>query len=63
MARGSATETMENLATAFDEHYMTAEELKQGEEKCELVFKLIDGYISYLDRAKQTNRAAPKPNS
>ncbi len=59
IARGSITETMEQLTTAFDEKYITLEELKTGEEKCELVFKLTNGYIGYLDKSK----AATKPNS
>src|SRR6186713_2149683 len=41
ISRGSVTETMEHLTTAHDENYITAEELREGEEKCELVFKLI----------------------
>ncbi len=53
ISRGSVTETMEHLATAFDESYIVADELKTGEEKCELVFKLINGYISYLEKSKQ----------
>ena len=53
IARGSTTETMEQLTTAFDEKYITDEELKIGESKCELVFKLINGYIAYLDKAKK----------
>ncbi len=65
IARGPVTETMEQLTTAFDEKYITEEELKTGEAKCELVFKLINGYIAYLDKWKkqavlQTN---PIPNS
>ena len=65
ITRGSVTETMEQLTTAFDEKYITEEELKIGEEKCELVFKLINGYIAYLDKSKlqvkpQTN---PIPKS
>ena len=59
IARGSVTETMEQLTTAFDEKYITLEELKTGEERCELVFKLTNGYIGYLDKSK----AAAKPNS
>jgi four helix bundle protein len=62
MARGSVAESMESLATAFDERFISAEELKQGEEKCELVFKLINGYISYLDRTRQGVQAAKKSN-
>lgn len=61
IARGSVTETMEHLATAFDEKYITEEELKTGEEKCELVFKLINGYISYLDKSKKQKSQAYKP--
>jgi|GEM_PF-4147752 len=38
---------------AFDEKYITIEELTLGEEKCELVFKLIYGYIAYLDKSKK----------
>jgi four helix bundle protein len=56
IARGSVTETMEHLATAYDEKYITEEELKAGEEKCELVFKLINGYIAYLDRSKNKGK-------
>ncbi|MEO8710819.1 MAG: four helix bundle protein [Parafilimonas sp.] len=52
ISRGSVTETMERLSTAFDENYIIADELKTGEEKCELVFKLINGYIAYLERSK-----------
>jgi four helix bundle protein len=52
IARGSVTETMEHLQTAFDEKYINEEQLKQQEEKCELVFKLINGYIAYLDKSK-----------
>ena len=71
MARGSITETMEHLTTAFDENYIAEEELITGEQKCELVFKLTNGYISYLDKSKNlktdsvpnTNSKSPTPNS
>ena len=46
------TETMDHLSVAFDENYISEVELKEGEEKCELVFKLINGYIAYLDKSK-----------
>jgi len=62
ISRGSVTETMEHLTTANDEKYITEEELKMGEEKCELVFKLINGYISYLDKSK-TKKSSIQPNS
>ncbi len=53
ISRGSVTETMEHLATAYDEKYITEEELRTGEGNCELVFKLINGYIAYLDKSKK----------
>ena len=59
IARGSTTETMEHLTTAFDEKYIVKEELNAREEKCELVLKLTNGYISYLDKSK----AGIKPHS
>jgi len=61
IARGSVTETMEQLTTAFDEKYISEDELKTGEDKCELLFKLINGYIAYLDRSKQQGVQQPNP--
>jgi four helix bundle protein len=60
IARGSTTETMEHLTTAYDEKYITEEDLKNGEEKCELVLKLINGYIAYLDKSKKEIKQPPK---
>lgn len=62
ISRGSVTETMEHFSTANDEKYITKEELKIAEEKCELVFKLVNGYISYLDKSK-IRKAPVQPNS
>ena len=61
IARGSVTETMEHLTTAHDEKYIVEEELVTGEQKCETVFKLINGYIAYLDKSKN-QKADRKPN-
>ena len=63
IARGSTTETMEHLCTAFDENYISDSELKTGEERCELVFKLINGYINYLDKSKNQIRKRDETNS
>ena len=64
ISRGSVTETMEQLTTAFDENYITESELKMGEEKCEHVFRLINGYIAYLDKSKKqtVQQSNPNPN-
>ena len=50
---------MEHLTTAYDEQYISEEELKFGEQRCELVFKLINGYISYLDKSKKGKPSSP----
>jgi four helix bundle protein len=65
IARGSVTETMEHLATAFDEAFITKEELNEGDELCETCFKLINGYISWLDKSKAKVKTmnSPIPNS
>ena len=63
IARGSVTETMEHLTTAFDENYISEKELKTGEEKCETVFKLLNGFIAYLDRSKKQKKQHQIPNS
>lgn len=62
-ARGSVTETIDHLIIAFDEKYITSDELKEHTELCELVFKLINGYVGYLEKKKNTNSKLPIPNS
>lgn len=59
IARGSVTETMEHLMTALDENYITETTWKPEFEKCEVIFKLINGFIAYLDRSKKTQNVAP----
>ncbi len=50
-ARGSVTEILDHLTVAEDEGYINEEEAAIVEQQCERVFKLINGYIGYLDRA------------
>ncbi|RYY65097.1 MAG: four helix bundle protein [Chitinophagaceae bacterium] len=63
IARGSTTETMEQLSTAFDEQYITQEELNTAEQQCELTFKLINGYIGYLEKSRKGTMLPSSPNS
>lgn len=66
IARGLLTETMEHLTTSYDEKYITQKQLSEGEEICEQVFKLVNGYIAYLDRSKKIQSDKPTtqiPNS
>ena len=62
IARGSVTETMDHLLTAYDERYINEEELKAGHGKCELIFKLINGYITYLERSKAKIKMNHEPH-
>ena len=50
-SRGSLTEILDHLSIAVDENYMDEEQANIIELQCEKVFKLINGYISYLDKA------------
>lgn len=52
-ARGSVTETIDHLVIAFDENYISQEDFLEIEIMCETVFKLINGYINYLDKQKK----------
>jgi four helix bundle protein len=61
ISRGSVTETMEHLITAFDENYISDEVLKSEILKCETVFKLINGFIAYLDKSKKQKALVPNP--
>ena len=64
ISRGSVTETMEHLTTAYDENYITEDILKSELDKCETVFKLTNGFIAYLDKSKKVQKAATLiPNS
>lgn len=63
IARGSVTETMEHLTTAFDEKYIMEDELKAGEAKCEHVFRLTNGYIKYFENSHRNQSPSPKTNS
>ena len=58
ISRGSVTETMEHLTTAYDENYITEDILKSELDKCETVFKLVNGFIAYLDKSKKVQKPA-----
>lgn len=54
-ARGSLYETHDHLITAFDEDYITDVMLKEFEMKVDEVLKVLNGYINYLKKAKNSN--------
>jgi four helix bundle protein len=53
-ARGSLTETMEHLITAFDEKYIDRDTLSKMNEQYRSCLKELNSYIHYLRSAKQT---------
>jgi four helix bundle protein len=50
-SRGSITEIIDHISVALDENYIDEEQSILIERQCEKVFKLINGYISYLDKS------------
>jgi len=50
-SRGSVTEILDHLSIALDEKYIDEEQSLIIEKQCETVFKLINGYIAYLDKS------------
>ena len=56
ISRASLFETLEHLITAFDEKYITNEKLIEMKAKHDNCLKLLNGYINYLERAKQMSK-------
>jgi four helix bundle protein len=50
IARGSLSELLNHLIDAFDENYISEEQLKYYREKIVEVEKLLNGYINYLEK-------------
>jgi four helix bundle protein len=55
-ARGSLTETYDHLFTALDEGYISQEVFDKFEQQYKKVLKLINGYISFLQKSKKGNQ-------
>jgi four helix bundle protein len=54
MARGSLEETLNHLIDAFDEKYITENELKIHKVTVDKSLKILNGYIGYLRKNQQT---------
>jgi len=52
-ARGSLSETLDHLICAFDEEYISKEILNNLKEQYELCLKILNGYISFLQKQKE----------
>lgn len=59
VARGSITEVLDHLVTAYDESLISRELLAEGRTKIETCLRLLNGYMAYL---KRVGRPAPPNN-
>ena len=53
-ARGSLSQVLNHIYTAFDCNYISKEQVIEIENKADLLLKLVNGYIFYLKNQKQT---------
>ncbi|MEY4539701.1 MAG: hypothetical protein RLZZ306_1458 [Bacteroidota bacterium] len=63
-SRGSLNETLNHLIDAFDEKYISNEQLLNFKNEIEECLKLLNGYISYLKKKideKPPNPQLPNP--
>jgi four helix bundle protein len=58
-SRGSLNETLNHLIDAFDEEYITKEQLLNFKNDIEECTRLLNGYITYLK--KKMNEKLPNP--
>ncbi len=54
-SRGSLFELKDQLITAFDENYLTRDEVNEVNELIDKALSLLNGYINYLAKAKIDN--------
>ena len=65
-ARGSLAETIDHLIVAFDEQYISEELFNELESDCEIVLKLLNGFIIYIDKRRiqqLSSLNSPSPKS
>lgn len=55
-ARGSLSETVNHLIDAFDENYITEEQLLTWKEKAKEIERVLNGYISFLRKRRDENK-------
>ena len=57
-ARGSLTETINHLIDAFDEGYISAEQLNEMKQKGNEVERLLNGYLAFLRKKRDEPKAS-----
>ncbi len=60
-ARGSLSETLDHFICAFDEKYITKDQLIIFRDQYNLCLKILNGYIAYLQKMKLIESTKSKP--
>ena len=61
MARSSLYETMDHLSLAFDEEFISKEELKLHWALVDEAIRIVNGYLRYLSKFESPNNTASEP--
>ena len=59
-SRGSLMELVDDINVCIDEGYSKAEFLEDLKDDATTLVRLLNGYIAYLKRQKETQKAQPK---
>jgi len=60
-ARGSLSETLDHFICAFDENYISMDQLIVCRNQYNLCLKILNGYIAYLQKMKLNENNKPSP--
>lgn len=55
-ARGSLSETVDHLITAFDEKYITPEQLNELKQQAKTIERILNGYIGFLRKKRSETK-------
>jgi four helix bundle protein len=58
-SRSSIAETVSHVYVAFDQAYIDKEELEKVKEKADLLWRMVNNFISYLNKASAPRRLRP----
>ena len=56
IARGSLSETQDHLTCAFECDYISQSELENLTQKAQVIIRMLNGYIRYLDTKKKATK-------
>jgi len=59
-ARGSLSETLDHFICAFDEKYISTDQLNLFRIQYNLCLKILNGYLAYLQKMKMNESNKPK---